>query len=254
MAQHYHAIGIPHDKIAAIEIDGNIGEWSWVPENYMIATANLVDVISNSPVDTLDFSCKTFVAWSNITNRVYIVAVVYDDYRSVDQSSPSWEYWKDDSMEFAVNPSSTDQGHEGRLGWYTHTIKAHITFPLEEPDREFNVDSGPSWIREHVRYGMKGTKCNDNRYKTIYEISMPLWDEWNKVGVALSKHHRLTANETIRMTIAFDDVDMIKDRREAQWATLSSPEWYTNADYFSLFILDPPVTKNVLEGIEFILK
>ena len=75
----YHAVYIPSEISNKINVDGNITEWNWVPEDYKIRTS---DLINSEQVTSNDLDVEFFVAWSKLYNKIYIICRVIDDFLS----------------------------------------------------------------------------------------------------------------------------------------------------------------------------
>ena len=237
----YHAIYIPDEKLSEIRMDGDTTDWSWVPEQYVITTAYMSDLLSNKNIDEKSWNCKIIVGWNDVKNWIYIMAVVHDDIINTD-GIPEGLFFLDDCMEIAVNPDNLGGKYDNKEDKRCfNTIKI---YSVSDSAFAFKVDKGPSWICQKKSGSMDwGYQIHENnKEKTtvvVYEIGMHLWDRWNDEGVKLSKSHRLISNQTIRLTIGINDVDHKTNQREALWGT-SIGSWPSNADDISLFVLDPP--------------
>ncbi len=258
VSAQFYAVHVPLEKLDNLKMDGDTTDWNWVPERYHISAINMIDVLDDHEKNNQDWSCKVIVGWNEIQNRIYILAIIRDNMKSVDRVPPSGVSYLDDCMEVAINPDNMGGSYQGstELKYIFNTIKFHYSFPLIEKDLEFELYSGPSWYlnREYVDWGGKDYIMGNNHIVTVYEIRANLWDYWSNEGIEYSKESELTFNKKIGLTIAFDDVDSIKDVRVAQWATPSGNTWYMNANELTDFILDGPFESNSWQSIQYLLK
>src|SRR3989339_273054 len=75
----------PSDKIPCI--DGNASDWNIVPDDYIVGTEELVDLVNKSKIDKKDFDVKIRVGWVKGMNRLYFLYEAYDDYWNFDNNT-----------------------------------------------------------------------------------------------------------------------------------------------------------------------
>jgi hypothetical protein len=253
ISAQFRAVYLPDEKIQDIDIDGDTLDWLWVPREFGITMGALWDGINNSGIDRKDWSCKTIVAWNHLTNYLYVLAIVKDDIKSVDRKTNE-EPWLDDGMEVVVNPNNLGGKYNHKLlPTYNYVMKFCYSFPAIDGVDEFLIYDGPSWYLEKDKYVKRAGKTfisKDNHHSTtVYELAISLWDYWDDTGADLSIRHKLKANEIIKLSIAFNDVDNIKDVRDAQWMLVTTDgDWWRNASRLSYFMLSPPVENGVSWG------
>lgn len=206
------AIEIPFDREKEILIDGNIEDWSWVDDKYKLYSDNFFNITNNSLPDTSSFSIELFVAWSQIKNKVFIVAKVKDN-----------ELINGEGLNIAVNPTNA-QGH-----YWVNDAPAHFNvvdyyFELRDTKLFPNVYLGPEWLAK--KNHLFAVNINSSKTEVSYEISFPLWDSWND-NINLSKRHRLNQEEKIGLMLVYTDID---SDQKIQWANVYEKECWNDAN------------------------
>ena len=75
----YSVFQFPADKIP--RVDGNIDDWSMVPESYVVGTDQLWDDSKKHPApDPKTLDVRVRVGWVKGLNRLYFLYEAYDDY------------------------------------------------------------------------------------------------------------------------------------------------------------------------------
>lgn len=246
ISAQFKAIYIPDEKIQNISIDGDTMDWQWVPNEYNITLTDLREELNNSVPDYKDWSCKTIVGWNHLTNYIYIIAIVKDDQKSVDRKITNESAWLDDGLEIAINPNNLGGEYSHKLlSTYYYVMKLCYSFPTIDGSNEFLVYNGPLWYLQkdkYVKWAGKTFISDDNHSSiTVYELALSLWDYWNDSGTNTSIRHELKANEIIKFSIVFNDVDNVKDERDAQWMLVTTEsDWWRDASKLSSFELEPP--------------
>jgi hypothetical protein len=256
-----HAVYIPADKLARIKIDGKTNDWDWVPQRYFIKGEDMNNnyLISNSTYHKENWDCKIFIAWSDVRNRIYIVATVYDN---IKKSNPEWLFGCpnlfDDHLNVIINPDNRSGNCWNNLTYpdIHRLVKVSMHTPFSKGDAQLVIDYGPSWFnnyKELITYGW-GNKgdCSEGRCETTYEIEMALWDEWSELGIEYSLRHILEPDKSIRLAIVVDDVDKSKSKIDDEWMTCSQPKWFNIIVQMPEFILDSD--DNLWSGIKNALK
>jgi len=70
---------IPH-------IDGNIDDWSIVPDDYGIGADELRDTVNKSTMYKSDFDCTVKLGWVKGLDRLYVLYEAYDDFWDFEQT------------------------------------------------------------------------------------------------------------------------------------------------------------------------
>src|SRR5882757_2096988 len=77
----FHAIHIPDGKLSQLKVDGDRSDWDWVPEEKFITRNSLNEFVYGAALSLKAWDCKFLVGWSEITNRIYLLSIVYDKKR-----------------------------------------------------------------------------------------------------------------------------------------------------------------------------
>ena len=228
----YHAAYIPSN--CSINIDGDLNEWKWVPDEYKIRTK---DLVNSEQVKPEDLEVELFVAWSKINNKLYIVCESIDDILNSDELN------HDDGIEINLNPNKV-------FGNYYNTIYKFMFFNIFyvaiAPYSTYNniyIYYGPEWIRrnrEQFNYKVKTEKLKDGRMCINYEIELRVSSDLSLYSGTLSSNYILENDQVIGLTILINDVDYNNYERDVQLRTFSGNALWHRAEEASLFILDPP--------------
>ena len=262
-SQH-HVVYVPSDRLSKIKIDGKINDWDWVPKKYIISGIEMNNnyLISNATYNKKNWDCKIIVAWSDITNRIYIVVKVYDDIkRSNPPSMFGCPKLVDDNLQLIVNPDNNSGNCWNKIAFpdLNRLVKVTMHTPFSIGEAQLVFDYGPSWFVNRkdligCGWGNKGN-CSLGPYETTYEIEMALWDEWSEMGIEYSRRHILSSDQGIRLAIIIDDVDKSNSKIDDEWMTSFQPVWPNIIVQMPEFILDSSCEKdNLWSGIKSILK
>jgi len=255
-----HVVYIPNDKLTKIKIDGKTHDWDWVPQNYFITGKEMNNnyLISKATYNKKNWDCKIFIAWSDVTNRIYIVATIYDDIKTSNSKSiiPNPNQF-DDNLHVIVNPDNYSGDCWNKLTYNDihRLLKISMNTPFSKGNDQFVIDYGPSWLTNHKEliHCERTNKYNSTTgpCETIYEIEIALWDEWSDLGIEYSSRHVLSSDNSIRLAIVIDDVDKTKNQIDDEWMTCIQPLWSKIIVQMPDYILDPGCEpKNSWPGIK----
>ena len=240
----YHAVGIPDDRIPVI--DGDLSDWGWVPERYIIRTDQMEDAFGGEMPGTDDLDCRIIVGWNGTTNLLYIAVSVKDDIHNAD-SRPG-KRWRDDCLEIRI-----DANHNGVTNELedqrdlANVERQCFYFSVPHTEDEFGQWSDLTWVLEepysYHGYILEGPDVD-------YEVALALWDRQDPKGPGSSVRHQLTSGQVIGLDVVIFDVDDRTDIRDcgATTGTRPWPCWsdiYANPAHFSDFILDSPLETNL---------
>jgi hypothetical protein len=242
-----HVVYIPSDKLARIKIDGNTDDWNWVPQKYFINGAKMYNnyLISNTIYNKKDWDCKILIAWNDITNKIYIVATIFDNVRrSIPESVFGVTRLCDDNLQVIINPDNSSGDCWNKIAYpdLHRLVRLSIHTPCSEGNAKFILDYGPSWYighKELINCGWSTRKNSSNGlFETSYELEMALWDEWSDMGIEFSSRHVLSADQRIKLAIILDDVDKTMNMIDNEWVTCFQPYWWSKIPQLTEFIMD----------------
>lgn len=264
----------PADKIP--RIDGNIEDWSMVPDDYIIGTDQLVDDNGKHPKpDPNNLDVNVRVGWVKGMNRLYFLYEAYDNYW--DFSLPGLH---NDTFEIVVDADASggpliDKGHremwipeevgesraaeEKRISdeeanWAIHGVHAqnyHIFTPAQGKD--WTLAWGvQQWIKElpyanaTCAYDFKPGESG----KLVLEFWITPFDYAGPEGPARAVKSVLWENKIIGLCWAIIDYDDVSNRRNNGFWNLSrNHKMYGNASHLCAFRL-MPLKKKFLKPIE----
>jgi hypothetical protein len=242
----FHAVYIPEAKLQGMKMDGDLKDWSWMQPSDYITTKSMNEFSSNLKVDEKNFGCKLAVGWSDISNKLYIMALVYDNTRSSKVITTTDAGWLNDNFGISVYPIGYDVDKS--------FVQYYFLVPFVDKRREVVVDRGADWLKSQLSWGWKMLGDPRKPGYTVYEISMPIWGNCSPKGIKLSKKHKLRGNEIISLALEFNDLDNDKTTVK-HWDTSHDGACFSDPKYLSEFVLDPPVSsKNSWNNIDKILK
>lgn len=231
----FHAVYIPEEKLSKMKMDGNMNDWNWMQPADFITTKSFNEFSFNANVDPKNWDCKLAFGWSDVTNRLYIVALVYDNVRIANVITTKDAHWLNDNFEIMVFPTGNTIERS--------FVQYYFLVPFIDKNEEMNVGIGGKWLKSQLEWGWKILGDRSRPGYTIYEISMPIWDDWNARGIKFSKKHTLSANETIYLSIAANDLDNDKTK-VMHWDTSPGRNCFSDPKDLSELTLDPPVSVN----------
>ena len=227
----YKVFQFPADKIP--RIDGNVDDWSIVPEDYVYGTNLLVDDTKKHPQpDPKTLDVRVRVGWVKGLNRLYFLYEAYDDY---------WDFARpdlhNDTFEIVVDGDASggpliDQGHadvwqpemvgvdravvdprfnESDAHYAFHGVHAqnyHIFTPAEGKDWAVAWGSQP-WIKE-LPYANAVCKYNfrpGEAGRLVLEFWITPFDYAGPEGPVRAVESVLTENKLIGLAWAIIDYD-----------------------------------------------
>jgi hypothetical protein len=241
----FRAVYIPEDKLPFMKMDGDTSDWKWFPDSYWITKELMYNLLSKTEEGSSEsWGCLVKVAWSDIENKVFILATTFDDI--IVNDNP--RICLNDCMQLAINPNNYGSGYRKNEESYYYTILEDFILNAND-SAEFIVESGPKWLEQKNSNEIKGsitrTKDEKGRFVTIYELSISLWDKWSDMGPGQSLISDLYPFKKVHLGVVFNDADKLDNSREGAWANQCGIDWYLNVDHISGFILDAPIEKGI---------
>ncbi len=257
-------------------IDGNIEDWSMVPDEYVIGTDQLVDDNGrHSKPDPNNLDVRVRVGWVKGMNRLYFLYEAYDNY---------WDFslagLHNDTFEIVVDADASggpliDKGHkemwvpeqvgkaraapderisEEEANWAIHGVHAqnyHIFTPAQGKDWTLAWGVQP-WIKElpyanaTCKYDFKPGESG----RLVLEFWVTPFDYAGPEGPARAVESVLWENKIIGLCWAIIDYDDVDSRRNNGFWNLSRHHrMYGNASHLCAFKL-MPLDKKFLKPIE----
>ena len=124
-------------------LDGDLSEWSIVPEDYLISFAEHTEFNGEKPADFGDLNFRSIVGWSESTNSLYFMMERFDDFYDRDAQGgvaggdDSWEMHVDgdhsgDQMRFGTADIENEEERALAQGRWSQSY--HTRFPNLGPD------------------------------------------------------------------------------------------------------------------------
>ncbi|MDR0573384.1 MAG: hypothetical protein LBG96_05040 [Tannerella sp.] len=244
----FKAVHIPDSMLVKMKTDGDTSDWDWVPEKYLI-TEHLMN--KNVSTDNNFWKCRIKVGWSDLNQKLYIMARVSDDVFMTTNSI----YYTNDCMQFVINADNGSGRYGEQVNITKYTIQCALMPPTDKSS-QLLINVGPDWMQEkqYIDRVVKQYKNKEGEYETVYEICLSLWDKWEYEGPEYSSPARLYPFKKIRLAIVFNDSDT-PDNRFTEWTNSSGRNWWENAYEIPEFLLDilPDKTGISWQGIRYIL-
>lgn len=244
----YYTFQFPDGHLPVL--DGDLSEWDIVPEAYVIRTEDMYELHGGQGkegvgMDLRDFAARVIVGWSDTTNRLYLMAEVFDDTHQADRAIDRWD---DDSWNITI-----DADHSGgRYAWLNasteigeeeakrlHHAQATWYGLAEPPVQGVDFYTRSTWTSDQgeffdVGWDFKGDMFGESTY--AYELFIYPFDDLNWMGPEVSKAHDLREGETIGLVCFFYDYDLL-NTPDACW-TISDGHG-AHAESLSDFYLCP---------------
>jgi len=231
-----------------MKIDGDTSDWDWVPRKYII-TEQMMN--KNISANNSFWKCQIKVGWSDLNNKLYIIAKVTDDTLITNNS----KYFTNDCMQFAINADNAGGFYVNGNSRTKYSV-LYALVPTTEKTSKLLINAGPSWMQEkkYTNWSVKYYKDEKGEYEMVYELCLSLWDKWEDAGAEYSSSTELHPFKIIRLALAFNDADS-SDGTFTEWANSAGRKWWRNADEIPEFILDMPLKKNDVswQGICYVL-
>lgn len=242
-------------------MDGDLSEWSVVPEDYVIGSAQHFDIVNGqgSNMNPSDLGSRCIIGWSASTNRLYYMQERFDDY--YDRNGGDGAAGGDDSWEVAV-----DADHGGESIYITDTEivdekerelaqgrwaqTAHYRFPPLAPfGWKWFWMSSSTWHDQKpwADYGFRlDGQLNSGDATAYIEIMTAAWDDFNFHGPELSVLHTFKEGDIIGLGwgLIDHDADTQGLNYDAWWGYPGDgDQWRTSATIGDWFLapVDPRV-------------
>jgi hypothetical protein len=236
----YHAAYVPQRQTKQISIDGNLEEWSWIPEVNRIENSDLMNA-DGVTVHDLDVGIR--LAWSKTTNMVYVIASVKDDILNTDKLK------SDDAIDININPNRASCEY-----WIGSTYKlmgfniCHFVLTPMSTRSNVHIRYGPRWMlaNDYFQFAVKVKKLPDGRREMCYEIAFKIFENLSLYSSQLSSISVLRSGKIVGLTIAIDDVDSNPLEKDTQLRTYSGKSYKHQGEEASDVVLDAPQGKGNL--------
>jgi hypothetical protein len=257
-------------------IDGNVEDWSMVPDEYVIGTDQLVDDNGrHSKCDPNNLDVRVRVGWVKGMSRLYFLYEAYDNY---------WDFslagLHNDTFEVVVDADASggpliDKGHkemwnseqvgkaratpDGRISeeeanWAIHGVHAqnyHIFTPARGKDWTLAWGVQP-WIKE-LPYANAACKYDfkpGESGRLVLEFWVTPFDYAGPEGPERAVESVLWENKIIGLCWAIIDYDDVNNsRNNGFWNLSRHHRMYGNASHLCAFRL-MPLEKKFLKPIE----
>jgi hypothetical protein len=269
----YQVFQFPADQIP--RVDGQIDDWSMVPESYVVGTDQLRDDSKkHAAPDPKTLEVRVRVGWVKGLNRLYFLYEAYDDYW--DFSQPGLH---NDTFEIVVDGDASggpliDKGHKefwtpARVGeaaaapeprisiddahWAIHGVQAqnyHIFTPALNKDWTM-AWGAPTWTKElpwanaACSYNFKPGESG----RIVLEFWITPFDYAGPEGPRRAVESVLSENKIIGLAWAVIDYDNVDGRgSNGFWNLTPKHSMYGNASElcaFRLMPLEPALQKKI---------
>lgn len=237
----------PPDKIP--RIDGNIDDWSFVPDEYAIGNEQLTETLKdrNTILDPKNLDVKIKVGWVKGMNRLYFLYEAYDDYWEFEKTGLRHDIFEvvvdgDQSggpliEEFHPNPELRDTWDAYFNFHGVHAQNYHIYTPAEGQDWALAWGSQP-WIKElpyaNAAYSYDFKHGESGRL--VLEFWITPFDYAGPEGPVRAVESVLKEGKNIGLSWAIIDYDK---GRSGFWNLSNEHSMYGNASYLRTFKLMP---------------
>ena len=210
----YFALQVPDPS--AMTPDGKVADWDWFDPDFIIGPEQMCETLGGlmPSLDDLDLAIR--LAWTpEPDNRFYALVIVVDDTLNLNETELD-SYWNDDDLEIVVdaNHGSWAEAADAlrvdhqQFGFHIPgegrgAEVASVRF-LQPPEMQWPVTEGA--IEAEVVVTPQAVHGATNT-TAIYEVRMWTWDQLRPGGAEASTRHMLTANETIGLSVSYNEAD-----------------------------------------------
>ncbi len=238
LLSQFKAVHIPTEMLNSIKIDGEIDDWDWVKEEYIIKSNQLNNVFSNlKEADSNDLNCRLIVAWNEIKNWLYIVAYIEDDESHPDLVKDGKDYFSE-NLQFCINPNRYYYKESNTRIYGMCYIPTDLTNGIIE------IKNGPKWLTKDNNYLKWSFKFVDRgvEKKTvfIYELGMQLWNTFSPEYVNYSEKVFLHNNQVIKLSIGFGETESDSKTFLVTADKPTDKKWYKQTEQLADFVLIEP--------------
>ena len=246
----FKSVQIPDSMLVKMKIDGDTSDWDWVPRKYIITEQSMHKIVSRN--NNEKWSCWIKVGWSDLNQKLYIIAKVTDDIFITNNS----QYYLNDCMQFVINPDNIGGRYAGE-----NNVRANYTIKvafvsISDKITELRIINGPDWLKDQKQYITWNVQHHNKKgggYERIYEICLSLWDKWEAEGPEYSLPTRLFPFKRIKLAFDISDSDTPDDMVN-EWTNLATRRWWMNADEIPEFVLDMSLKNGISwQSIHYIL-
>jgi hypothetical protein len=249
-------------------IDGDIGDWSMVPDDYVIGTDQLwEDSGKHNKADPNNLDVRVRIGWVKGLNKLYFLYEAYDDYWDFSQTGlhndtfeivvdadasggplidkGHREMWIPEQVGPAgVNAADDDRISDEEANWATHGVHAqnyHIFTPAEDKDWALAWGVQP-WIKElpYANVAYKYDFKPGESGKLVLEFWITPFDYAGPEGPQRAVESVLWENKIIGLSWAIIDYDDVNSRsNNGFWNLSRQHRMYGNAWHLCAFKLMP---------------
>ena len=238
-------------------IDGNIDDWSMVPESYAIGSDQLVDTLTGKQRDPKDLDVRVKVGWVRGMNRLYFLYEATDnfwDFGRVDLHNDIFEVVVDADLSGgplieAMHPErakmTSRQAYESFQS--VHAQNYHILTPPGNKDWSMIWGCQQQWLRD-LPYSNAAYKYNfkpGESGKLILEFWITPFDFASCEGPSKSLESKLLENARIGLSWSILDYDDPKNDKRPFWNLSHKTTMYGNASDLVAFRLMPLESKAI---------
>lgn len=232
------AVQFPDENIPTV--DGNLSDWDIVSiEPYEVGNDQMGDSFLGSDVGTIDvsdLSVRQIVGWNDNTNRLYLMAEVFDNVHNADREDPG-QFWADDAWEIYIAPThpEADGGGAYAAGEEGGITKQSFNFAVPPvggnwgqnlPDFEWRADpfNNDTW---ELQWTFAGEEFGESTY--FYELWVQPLDFIPDDGDrSAAEETDLEEDQIIAISWTFGDFDVAGTDYQGFWSI--SPQSCCRAD------------------------
>lgn len=245
----YKVYQFPNDKIPVL--NGDLSDWSMVPESYVINTTQLLDerLEKGSQIPGKeDLDVQVIVGWNDSTNRVYFMVKDYDDLHNFDRKSP-FAVGGDDIFEIVIDAdnsggscfTNSDEWEAGQHKLQSVTAQNYHMFIPPGIGNLIWVWGIPRWLERKPfadGYCKYDGKQGSSGWLTM-EMYVTPYDYASYLGPDRSAVHDLEEGDTIGLSWAFIDYDQIDKKPDGFYSLAHDFRMIRTADILPHFRLEP---------------
>jgi hypothetical protein len=201
----YYAVGVPDSRLPTISIDGDLSEWLWVPDEFVLTSDELNNTLL-VPDDADDLSGEIILGWNSTTNKIYGAVHVHDSEHVLNNHEGA-NVWMDDTISIYLDP---DNGGGGPYSTEDRNITSAVQFWMYAGTNTpsfamYNAPDPSEWWYPHPPYIDHAVV--EEGPEIYYEFAITPYDPLVIASEEESTLWQLVVDQVIGFSTGFSDAD-----------------------------------------------
>jgi hypothetical protein len=223
---------VPEDRLflafqwpdnAVPTIDGNLDEWSIIPEVYVLTLEDTHEALypEENNVNKADLDFRGYIAYNDASDKMIMASSVFDDEHERDNTDPGQCSCSDDNFEMWIDGDHAGDPYRAEYGSAEGATDEEVQRATNSTLQWWSIAVPPVGGRD-VQSGNTGQWQDDPPYfdfafsftgeqfgesTYFYEMSFTVWDDLDHNGPDTSIPSTLDEGEIIGINVIWSDYD-----------------------------------------------